>query len=364
MTTAIFLGAGASKAEGAPLQTELFRDYFKLIRERREQRVWGTTFSDMELELRTFFLLMFDIDVDNDDLDAVDFPTFEEALGILDLAELRNETFREYSLDNMASNSNRIRFVRQYLIMSMVEVIHDRLLRSKDLHRRLVQNLMGLGILEDTIFITTNYDIIADNALSMEHGSRIDYGCALEANVRLTRGENDRAGVRLYKLHGSLNWLYCSTCNTLILTAGEKGAIRLIRNFREAGCQTCGTVLQPLVVPPTFYKDMSNVFLREVWHRAERDLSQVQHVIFCGYSFPEADMHIKYLLKRVQKNRDPGLPLRISVLNHHKNHYEAKSEEHANEEENRYKRFFGRNVVKFSREEGFEDFVDNPSKYL
>ena len=34
MKTAIFLGAGASAAEGAPIQTNLFKDYFKLIKNR------------------------------------------------------------------------------------------------------------------------------------------------------------------------------------------------------------------------------------------------------------------------------------------------------------------------------------------
>lgn len=33
MKTAIFLGAGASAAEGASLQNELFREYFKLVKD-------------------------------------------------------------------------------------------------------------------------------------------------------------------------------------------------------------------------------------------------------------------------------------------------------------------------------------------
>jgi hypothetical protein len=52
--TAIFLGSGASKAEGAPLQGELFRDYFSsdLFRNSRDE---------MDRELSTFFLKMFRI---------------------------------------------------------------------------------------------------------------------------------------------------------------------------------------------------------------------------------------------------------------------------------------------------------------
>ena len=40
---------------------------------------------------------MFDIDVDNGNLDSAVFPTFEEALGILDLADLKNEAFKDFS---------------------------------------------------------------------------------------------------------------------------------------------------------------------------------------------------------------------------------------------------------------------------
>lgn len=87
MNTAKFLGAGASAAEGAPIQTNLFKDYFKLIKNRERY-----TTPEHERELATFISLMFDIDVENGNLDNALFPTFEEALGILDLADLKNES--------------------------------------------------------------------------------------------------------------------------------------------------------------------------------------------------------------------------------------------------------------------------------
>jgi hypothetical protein len=50
--TAIFLGAGASKAEGAPLQGELFRDYFS-------SNLFQPLHDPMDSDLATFFLMMF-----------------------------------------------------------------------------------------------------------------------------------------------------------------------------------------------------------------------------------------------------------------------------------------------------------------
>src|SRR6202007_1655685 len=95
----------------------------------------------------------------------------------------------------------------------------------------------------------------------------------------------------------------------------EKGVVtRLISDFANAACPTCGSVYAPLIVPPTFYKDLNNVFLSSIWNKTDNVLRKAKHVIFCGYSFPDADMHIKYLLKRAQTNRKDTL--RFTVINH------------------------------------------------
>ena len=56
--TAIFLGAGDSKAEGAPLQGDLFREYFS-------SHVFKDSHDEMDRELATFFHEIFQIDVDH-----------------------------------------------------------------------------------------------------------------------------------------------------------------------------------------------------------------------------------------------------------------------------------------------------------
>ena len=77
--TAILLGAGASKAEGAPLQGELFHDYFSSPSFRKSH-------ARMDRELADFFSDMFHIDVKRGDVSRITFPTFEEVLGLADLA--------------------------------------------------------------------------------------------------------------------------------------------------------------------------------------------------------------------------------------------------------------------------------------
>lgn len=354
MATAIFLGAGAAAAEGGPVQAVLFRDYF-ISRRRRDfgREMWG--------ELATFFQTFFAIDVDNDDLCNVDFPTFEEALSVLDIAVQRGESFRGFDIENLATNSNRIGFVRQYLVMLLATAIKDGLDEGiKGLHGDLVANLDAHGLLASTSFLTTNYDILADNALA-RHGSAgqdiVDYGIEFKnpSGVRMPIATDQVH--KLFKLHGSLNWLYCSTCRNLAFTPFEKGIVaRLGGDFGEATCPTCDSVFLPIIVPPTMFKDMSNLFLAMVWKKAEELLQEVDHIVFCGYSFPDADLHVKYLLKRVQINR--SRPPRFTVCNEHNNKdlYERE------QERSRFKRFLGRHVD--YTKHSFESFVDNLDKVL
>ncbi len=114
----------------------------------------------------------------------------------------------------------------------------------------------------------------------------------------------------------------------------------------------------PIIVPPTFYKDLSKVFLNQVWNKAEIELLEVDHLIFCGYSFPDADIHIKYLIKRIQKNRRHPEKLRITVINNH----QGKQPEIKSEEKIRYQRFLGVHVN--YTDHSFEEFAKNPTMVI
>jgi NAD-dependent SIR2 family protein deacetylase len=293
--TAIFLGAGASKAEGAPLQGELFQEYFS-------SGLFKNSQDEMDQELATFFAEMFQIDVKSGDISKIKFPTFEEVLGLTDLAIMRKESFRNFDIENRATNSGRLRFLAQYLVFLVAKVLDDKLQGHATFHRQLVSALHNANELRNVAFVSTNYDILIDNALTEEktNGTDLDYG--VEFRNFDVPGDWARPAldsrVQLFKPHGSLNWLFCPTCNELEITPEEKGVVTrlLISNFTRAACPQCQSVLSPLIVPPTFYKDLNNVFLGTIWNRTDVTLRKVKHIIFCGYSFPDADIHIKYLL--------------------------------------------------------------------
>lgn len=353
MKISIFLGAGASAAENLPIQNELFSEYFKKL-EKDDFK------SDMNMELYKFFKQMFNIDVIKDDMEKSEFPTFEEVLGLLDLAEQRREGFRNFGLENLSKKSDSIRFLRQYIILLMAKAIHKSE-GSNNYHKLLVKNLLKEDLLTDTTFISANYDIHIDNALASlykkENPIMLDYG------VRFTNFNIENKWVppkdplvKLYKIHGSLNWLYCPVCSSLTLTPYDEGIMKLLSEIEEVKCLECKSLTVPIIVPPTYFKNMDNVFLSTIWNKVESSLRESDLVVFCGYSFPDADIHIKYMLKRIQTNRNT--PLKFIVFNYH----EGKKEESMKREEDRYKRFLGKDVI-FTKN-SFEDFSTNPMKFI
>ncbi len=98
-----------------------------------------------------------------------------------------------------------------------------------------------------------------------------------------------------------------------------------------------------------------------MWHCVEPSASAPERGItlcFAGYSFPDADIHIKYLLKRVQTNRTSSSRLRFTVCNNHP----GKKATVAEEEKLRFRRFLGA-AVDFT-DKSFEDFANDPLKLM
>lgn len=357
MKISIFLGAGASAAENLPVQNEIFSNYFKYILPKNPD-------SKMNKMIRTFFYDMFRIDVLKDNINNIEFPTFEEVLGILDMAEQRNESFKNFGTETYNNKNGSINILRQYLILLTANAINNSSATSQKYHELLVNNLIEANYLLDTTFISVNYDIHIDNIISKIHDKcnmpiMLDYGVDL-ANFydKNTTWKKPRGKcIKLYKIHGSLNWLYCPICSSLTLTPYKGGVMSIFNNTDEARCLNCGESTIPIIVPPTYFKNMSNVYLSNVWNKSEKALRESDLLIFCGYSFPDADIHIKYMLKRVQTSRKKS-PLKIMVFNNHK----EKSLAVLKKEECRYKRFLGENVI-FTKA-SFQDFATDPEKYI
>lgn len=354
--TAIVFGAGASCAEGAPLQGSLFRDYFKL-----QQAENPHIHHEWDRELATFFSDFFGIDVDHGDPSAARFPTFEEVLGVLEIAESQGESFRDWGTSHIVAGTQKPRLphIRDLLILLITQVL-DKTLggRPAKHHAKLLEEL-GPAIAQTT-FISFNYDILLDNALVDLHRAwDLDYGVNFSNYDTAKDWHRPRRGrsVPLFKLHGSLNWLYCTTCRSVTLTPKEGGVCRLKWEQEACLCSVCETLTVPIVIPPTYFKALSNLHLRQIWDAAERALVCSDRIVFCGYSFPDADIHVRYLLKRVELNRKRPSPLEVFVVNEHA----GKTAVARDSERDRYERFFvHKNLVRWT-DLSFEQFAATPS---
>ena len=135
MKISIFLGAGASAAENCPIQEQLFKEYFKSISNEDLN-------SDMNIALYKFFKDMFNIDIRNDNIDEIRFPTLEEVLGLLDMAEQRRESFRNFGIETVNKKIYSVRFLRQYFILLMAKAIDKNSRSNNYYHKLLLDNLL------------------------------------------------------------------------------------------------------------------------------------------------------------------------------------------------------------------------------
>ena len=236
----------------------------------------------------------------------------------------------------------------------IAEILHEKLKKTGDLHTRLLNSLDRHGWLDAASFVSFNYDILIDNALLDFRGERGFHYSIPFVNQPPSAAATSKRPVPLFKLHGSLNWLYCSACRDMHITPHDKGVMRIKWEPNETVCHHCQNPRSPVIIPPTFFKVMSNLFLRTIWDSAERECGGARRIVFCGYSFPDADVHVKYLLKRVEVNnqRTPE----IFVVNSHP----GKKPEMMEQEMWRYCRFFVNKGNVHYTKLSFEEFANEP----
>ena len=339
----ILLGAGASKSDGAPVQSALLLDYFAQY----QQGPTGPANRKRHERLLHFLRDFYGLSVETEMAGSgKGFAPFEELLAMIELAVGRHQDFKRTGLQRGqieseagSSTSNTLAAIKEDLVFSIAEVIGRSFTEPKRHHRMLIERLMkdcpnDFSPLDQTGFISLNYDLLLDNALFFGGKRSLDYGFEF-SNDGLNPDEI-MGHSSIYKLHGSLNWLYCPECDEMKHTGTTKGALKIA--FGQGVLCKCGNRrLLPFVVPPTFLKDLSDFRLQMTWHAAERMLRNADRLFICGYSMPDADIQVKYLLKRAEMNRtsEQG-KLKAYVINNH----EGKEDPVKMTEACRFQRFF------------------------
>jgi NAD-dependent SIR2 family protein deacetylase len=290
--TVIFLGAGATKASGGPMTNEILPEI-----------LGNSTQAQSSPVLSDFLENVFHVKPGSP---PEQFPGLPLVMSLLDTALDRRQAFHEQW------DAQRVSEVRQAIEFQIFDLLEEKLqIAPTQSHWGLLQAVYPSPL--DPCIITTNYDLLIDTAMMFASEARTPGGALPDYRIRMHTpfgsAEDKRFGAVL-KLHGSLNWLYCRTCQRVELGASDsKKYIAVLgrlanRSLEQAftvdgnPCPVCKTRLRPLLIAPTHLKDYRNPHLSQVWYEAERVLRQAERAIFIGYSLPDDDVEVIYLLKR------------------------------------------------------------------
>jgi SIR2-like domain len=347
-----FIGAGFTKAVAghAPVGNDFLVRAF--------QPEWSFAKNERILELKNFLEAAY-----HPLLEPPLFPRLEDVLSLLDYC-IQNKLAlsKDWDLDSVV----RIRDTCSFLIGAMIQESIEQRKKELKLSRDFVEWLNNSG--KDAAIVSTNYDIILDNAL-LSRARSCTYGIQLRRNIRIQKlpcgkpedndtswayrdplggreeyGQINQGAFPLFKLHGSLNWVYCPRCQEIDITIGYKDASELLDDRAKVPCVNgyCTAFYEPALLGPTMLKEYTTRPFSELWQLCEQEIARTKKLVFVGYSLPEADYLIRAMLIRgLSRNPQRG---RLEVMVIDKERKTLEQERLGAELDNRYRSLFGERV--------------------
>jgi hypothetical protein len=303
MKTVFILGAGASVATGAPLMP----DFLKTARRLHVQGLFtahDAAFRDViqaaDQDLRAMYAKSH-----------LQLENIEELFSAIEMGRL----IGRFGARDQASIENLRNSIAIFIFRTIEETVKFRINGNEvsappgygplaDELGKSAKQTVGRGFFNYS-FITFNYDVALEAALHRV-GLSIDY--CLKEQFCEERLNAFPVKVPVLKLHGSINWGWCSRCKTIcptnVVPLGhilpidlKEWKLRLGSEIPRYSHQRCGQALDPVpfLVPPTWNKGGANDDLAGVWRRAAKELADADNIVVIGYSFPPTDTFFKYL---------------------------------------------------------------------
>ena len=303
-------GAGASIADGAPLKEHILPHI-----------IYGgdRNITESELGREVIHIITSNFAVSKESC-----PSLEAVFGYLEYFIKRRESL------GGKFTAEKIMDIKNGLIQLIHHVIGKQRKTSKRTYIKfwdwIAQTSKNISI------ITMNYDTLLEEAFEplFPHQALIDY-CIRFMNyehkeeidhflhwinprepVWVRTGDQPKP-IKIIKLHGSLNWKYCNCCNQVLLTPGDIGINLSSRGFvRRFGaseqdispfcedflCPLDNTRFNTLIMPPSYIKELEHPIINILLDEASREIRSTRKIIFVGYSFSDADVHVKALFKK------------------------------------------------------------------
>jgi hypothetical protein len=319
----------------------------------------GSAQSEVRRTYQTLFQML-------DAQDIIDAP-LEDVFTMLDRLRKSGETIRGLSHAAIeASYQTLIRAVSLEFERRLAQFDQEPYLAffRELIERRLADPADGFAIM------TLNWDTIPDfmiEKLGAPLGAGPDYACYdydlddVDGHVpSLLLKSKGKPNVKLFKLHGSLNWLICPCCGRLFSARAQHDHPPVARPD-GVRCRFCPEVdLETLIISPTLIKDLSHTHLKMIWHIALMDLQEADRIVFVGYSFPLADFEFRYMLLKAVTGRRENLSIRVALYPPDHLCHDPRRRWERDQEERNYRNFFGRRDIDFKYLDA-RDFMTDPA---
>jgi hypothetical protein len=353
--TLYFLGAGFSMDAGAPSQARIIEKCLEINKLNPEifTNNANNAINKFKEMMQKYFLINTD-----DDLKKI---ALEDIFTALDKSIIDKSSFRGMTISEIEAHLRNLVFIIGKTIDHSISASDFIYIETFAKHATcLSKNRISNGIDSDPVsIISTNWDIALDKAIyrllenirrDEQKNGVVDYCCYVSSYERndesikpglLMLGKANGFNVKLLKIHGSLNWLQCNLCGRLYVSFSEK--IGLLESS-DIYCRHCKenfkeeVQLQRNTIMPTFVKDFSNHQYKLIWQNAGIELSESSHIVFIGYSLPQADYEIRQLLSRMVRK-----DAKITVVTLKKGINDVEYDNL----QSRYRIFFGNREIEF-----------------
>lgn len=358
--TVYILGAGFSIDAGAPLQSSIVEDIFKLNLENKNLFEEGQIKEFKDFLIETLYI--------QEELHSK-IP-LEDIFTPLDRCLADNISFRNLNVDDVKKKRELIYHLIGITLKHKLDNVNKEYVDIFAKHlfelckHRKDRNYQDV---DNVSVISTNWDILLDNSIkkiisNSGENAVVDYCCYISSHNK--HDDTVKPGleilgqggfnIKLLKLHGSYNWLQCPRCLRVYVEFNDKIAVNQYKN--KDTCRHCDKnfkkqtshILTSNLIMPTFLKDFSNPQYKLIWQNAGVELAEATKIVFIGYSLPQADFEMRQLLSRMTREN-----AEIEVVTKG-----LKDKQSTKDLIERYKVFFGKRNPKFYYD-GVTHYINN-----
>ncbi len=317
MSKCFILGAGFSKAvANLPLMSELTKKFWEVLENEktlghRNRVILGERIKNYFWDLEKEFFVNPCVDVKNGEKwHSCNYEkNLEQIISFIDL-----NLSGEINATLVTKNGKTQSFSKRNLFWNYTDLDELRLCIQTYIYLALIEPKINKNLLKLFInhlskgdnIITFNYDLVLERALYEDNywHPKDGYGIIFNNFPAITKQDNLKSIIHIYKLHGSLNWQ-----SDTILGLDKYNNIK-INSFYDDNTPIFPGYLQdeknnPFIyegkhsgiwILPSFIKQFDIPQLLQIWEKAGQAINNADEIIVIGYSLPKEDSAAGLLL--------------------------------------------------------------------